>query len=165
MKEKTTNQKTLKIELIFALLAVLISLSTLFVYIYQSNLMKTQQKMSVWPHLTYGPSWGDDYLHINLTNKGIGPAIIKKVKIELNGQQLKGIQEIMSNLPDSINTKFSYSSIWVGQVIMAEESIQLFQTNNPKTIKYVLDLIKTRKIVIEICYCSVYNDCWTSYGL
>jgi len=168
MEENQSNifsSKKLKTELLIALIAVLISFSTLFVYLYQSSLMKTQQKMSVWPHITFGPSWSEDHLVINLINKGVGPAIIKKFTIMVNDNQINGIHEIMNFLPDSLQTDFQYSSIWSGQVVMAAENITLFQVNNPKTIKHLLQLMHEEKISIEICYCSIYNDCWTSKGI
>ena len=162
-KDKTINK--LKPELLLAVLAVLISFSTLFVYLYQSSLMRTQQKMSVWPHITFAPSWSSDYLSLNLTNKGIGPAIIKNVKIEVNENQVDGVQEIMKYVPDSLKSEFTYSSLWRGQVIMAGESIQFFENNDPGTIKYLLELFENGKTKIEICYCSVYDDCWVSSGI
>jgi hypothetical protein len=162
---KFKYSKNIKPELIIALMAVFISFSTLFVYLYQSSLMKTQQKMSVWPHITFGPSWGNDYLTINIINKGVGPAIIKKVSIEINDKQVDGIHKLMNFVPDSIQSDFNYSSKWPGQAIMAGETIQLFQTNSPKTIIYLLKLVEENKIKMEICFCSIYNDCWTSTGI
>lgn len=159
------SYKKLNAEVLLALIAVLISFSTLFVYLYQSSLMKTQQKMSVWPHLTFGPSRSEDQLVINLINKGVGPAIIKKFTIKFNDNQINGIHEIMNFIPDTLQSEFQYSSIRSGQVLMAAESINLFQVNNPKTIKYLLQLTQEGKIYIEICYCSIYNDCWTSKGV
>ena len=168
MEDNQSNSKysiKLKPELLIALMAVLISFSTLFVYLYQSSLMKTQQKMSVWPHITFGPSWGNDHLTINIINKGVGPAIIKQVSIEINNYQIDGIHELMSFVPDSLQSDFNYSSIWPGQVIMSGENIQLFQNKNSETIKYLLGLMEGEKIKIEICYCSIYDDCWTSTGI
>lgn len=162
-KNKYLNK--LKPELLIALMAVLISFSTLFVYLYQSSIMKTQQKMSVWPHITFGPSWSNDQLTINIINKGVGPAIIKKVYIEINNNVIDGIHELMNFVPDSLRSDYNYSSIWPGQVIMSGENIQLFQNKNPATIKYLLELMEGEKIKIEICYCSIYNDCWTSTGI
>jgi hypothetical protein len=168
MEENATVNKfpkKVKPELLIALLAVFISFLTLFVYLYQSTIMKTQQKMSVWPHVTFGPSWGSDYFTINLINKGVGPAIIKNVSVEINNSQIDGIHEIMKFVPDSLQSEYNYSSLFVGQVIMAGEKIQLFQSRNTGTIRYLLKLMESEKIKIEVCYCSVYNDCWTSTGI
>lgn len=155
----------LKPEMLMAIFAIIISMSTLFVYIYQSNLMKQQQKMSVWPYLSYGPSWGDDYLVISLINKGIGPAIIKEVKVELDGNPLNGFHSIMTTLPDTIKTTYTYSSLWNGQVIMAGEKVDILTVRDPRVVSYLLDLVNGNRIVFEVCYASVYGETWRSYGL
>lgn len=159
------NSKKIKPELILALTAVLISFSTLFVYLYQSKLMATQQKMAVWPHITFGPSWGNDYLTINMMNKGVGPALIGKVDIKMNNESIAGIHEIMKAIPDSLQSPFNYSSLTAGEVVMSGEKIQLFHISHPETIAYFLALMEAGKINIEVCYCSIYNDCWTSNGI
>lgn len=155
----------IKWEMLLAIMAVLISVLTLVVYIYQSNLMKQQQKMSVWPYLSFGPSWGEDYLKLSLINKGIGPAIIKDFQFTMNGSELSGVQEIMTSLPDSLQTAFTYSSVWKGQVIMAGETISLLTINDPKTIQHLLELFKTQDFLLEICYSSVYGDTWVASGM
>ncbi len=155
----------IKWEMLMAIMAVLISVLTLVVYIYQSNLMKQQQKMSVWPYLSFGPSWGEDYLKLSLINKGIGPAIVKDFQFVMNGSELKGVQEIMTSLPDSLQTAFTYSSVWKGQVIMAGETISLLTINDPKSIQHLLELMKTRDFRLQICYSSVYGDTWVTNGM
>lgn len=168
MDEKPSKSeflKKVKPELLMAFLAVLISFLTLFVYLYQSSLMKTQQMMSVWPHVTFGPTWSSDYLALNLINKGVGPALVKGVKVKINEQEVEGIQNLMDYVPDSLQSEFNYSSLFPGQVIMVGENIQLFQTSSPKTIGYFLQLLREGKIRIEVCYCSIYEDCWVSSGI
>ncbi|GMQ29751.1 hypothetical protein [Algoriphagus confluentis] len=162
---KASFLKKIKPELLMAFLAVLISFLTLFVYLYQSSLMKTQQMMSVWPHVTFGPTWDSDYLALNLINKGVGPALVKQMHVEINNQKIEGIQNLMDYVPDSLRSEFNYSSLFPGQVIMVGENIQLFQTSNPKTIGYFLKLLRDGKIRIEVCYCSIYQDCWVSSGI
>ena len=168
MDEHASTASTIrrvKPELLVALVAVLISFVTLFVYVYQSSLMATQQKMSVWPHLTFGPSWGQQYLQLNLINKGVGPAIIKEVEVRFGQKQLQGIHEVMAQLPDTLQSEYSYSSLWPGQVLMAGETIRLFELDDPATITYLLGLIQEKQIEIVICYCSIYEDCWRSSGI
>jgi len=162
---KTEFGKKLTPEMFVAIFAVIISLSTLFVYIYQSNLMKQQQKMSVWPHLTIGPSVGVDYFILRMVNQGIGPAIIEKVIIEYDENQLEGIHQIMEIVPDSVQSPFNYSSIWEGQVVMAGEPVDIVSVNDPKTVAYLTKELGSGKFSLEICYSSVYGDTWVTNGL
>lgn len=164
-KNSIRSKLKIKPEMYIAFLAIIISMSTLVVYIYQSNLMKQQQKMSVWPYISFGPSWGEDYLIISLINKGIGPAIINDVKIEFDNNALHSIQEIVNFIPDSIRTDFMYSSIWPGQVIMAGESINVIKITEGKLARFLLKELMEGKFSLEVCYSSVYGDTWKSYGL
>ena len=67
--------KKLNTDKILGLSAMLISICTLIVFLYQTNLIKKQQYMSVYPYLTLGNngSFTADYEY-SLTNNGIGPA-------------------------------------------------------------------------------------------
>jgi len=166
MKPNTPQKKQLiKPEMLFATFAILISMSTLFVYIYQSNLMKQQQKMSVWPYLNYGPSWGQDYFIVDLINKGIGPAIIENVTITYDGKEIEGIESIMKLVPDSIRGSYSFSSLPPGLVIMAGEALTLLNVTEPRAVAYIMENILTDKLYMAVCYSSVYGDTWVSYGL
>jgi hypothetical protein len=156
---------SIKPEMLIAVIAVFISLSTLVVYIYQSSIMKDQQKMSVWPYLIFGPSWGEDYLQLSLSNKGIGPALVKQVEIYHGAKKLNGVQEIMNIVPDSLQAPFSYSSLWSGAVIMAGENMKLFETNESGAIQFLLKEINSGRLKMSICYESVYGDSWTSIGV
>lgn len=150
--------------MLIAIFAVLVSFSTLFVYIYQSNLMKQQQKMSVWPYISFETSWGYDYLTLGLTNKGIGPALITSVSIRDGETELDGIQALMDLVPDTLKAPFNFSSIYPGQVLMAGENLQTFHITEPRTVQFILDLIRENRISMEICYESVYGDSWLVNG-
>jgi len=162
---KPPKKQLIKPEMLIAAFAILISMSTLFVYIYQSNLMKQQQKMSVWPYLNYGPSWGQDYFTVNLINKGIGPAIIENVTITFDGKEIDTIEGIMKLVPDSIRGSYSFSSIPPGLVVMAGETLTLLDTREEKTVTYIMENILNEKLYMTICYSSVYGDSWISYGI
>lgn len=164
-QNKPPKKQLIKPEMLIAAFAILISMSTLFVYIYQSNLMKQQQKMSVWPYVNYGPSWGQDYFIVNLINKGIGPAIIENVTITFDGKEIEGIEGIIELVPDSIMGPYSFSSLPSGLVIMAGESLTLLNVNEPRMVAYLMDNILNDKFHMEVCYSSVYGDSWVSYGL
>ena len=45
------SKKRLSSEMLIGLTAMIISLSTLIVFVYQTNLIRKQQYMSVYPHL------------------------------------------------------------------------------------------------------------------
>src|SRR5690606_17168272 len=77
---------TIKTQVAVAFAAIFVSTATLFVYIYQARIMQTQQQVAVWPYVEWLPSWGDHGLYLEVSNKGIGPALVKKVTIKLDGK-------------------------------------------------------------------------------
>lgn len=77
------RKKLISNELLIGIAAMIISLSTLFVFIYQTNLIRKQQYMSVYPHLSFihMTPGSLDYRFI-LRNQGIGPAFISAINIK-----------------------------------------------------------------------------------
>jgi hypothetical protein len=73
------------LEFIVAATAFCVSVGTLGIYVYQAKVMKEQQHVSVWPYMDWNTSNVDDY-RIEARNKGIGPAIIRKVDMRVGGK-------------------------------------------------------------------------------
>ena len=71
-------------ERILSLSAMSISIMTLVIFIYQTNLMSKQNDLSILPYLqvsTSNNSEGNSYL-LSVQNHGVGPAIIESVKLQ-----------------------------------------------------------------------------------
>lgn len=64
---------------IISLTAMLVGVGSLFVIIYQTNLIRTQQYASVMPYLSMGSAYNYGQIEIQITNNGLGPAFIKDV--------------------------------------------------------------------------------------
>lgn len=157
-----------------------ISLLTLIVFIYQTNLIRQQQFMSVYPHLMMG-NFGSNsvaYQYV-LSNEGIGPAIITNISI-------KDKDHIYSDLTTYVNSQLTESdSVWyyntdlnVGQLIPAGTQITLFglqnveQTNKlnlpANTIKAAIkmrEVLNKEDLLISIEYKSIYEEKWSINNL
>ncbi len=155
--------KKIKIGILLSVLAILISSSTLLVYLYQANLMQKQIKMSVWPFISVGPSWGPDRYEISITNKGIGPAIIEDVKFFWGDQLFFAIQDLIAFAPNDMKAAYTYASVYPGMVIMAGEDLSIFSTRN-EDLSQFLQNDESGGFSILICYSSVYGDFWVSDG-
>ena len=166
------KKKTWSSDRIIGLSAILISIMTLFVLMYQTNLMREQQRLSVLPYLgvsnfnTGGPNF-----KIILTNNGIGPAFIESIKIIYNGKTYK--QDISSFLykhipeTDSINNLY-HSNIFEGLMIPAGETIPMLEINNSeddamKLLK-LLTKLYDKDLDFEIVYRSIYKERWRITG-
>lgn len=156
---------------LLSILAVIVSLSALGVSVYetsilskQSELMREQQKASVWPYLEMN---GDYYfgektkVNFSFENKGVGPAKIESFEILINGEKLSGYDEINSYIkkliPNADQTNVSLRTI--NGVLAANESVQVFDLESDGS-KEVYQIIRDLNFQYKICYCSIYDDCW-----
>jgi hypothetical protein len=155
--------KNVKFELVVALAAIFVSTATMFVYIYQTRIMQKQQHVAVWPYVEFLPSFGPHGFYIEITNKGIGPALVKNVAIKLNGKKVSDLSEMFQILTDSAFTEYGYSTVR-GRVIAPSEVIRAFEISDLQYAEAIRKKMTEQKFEYEICYCSVFNDCWTSKG-
>ncbi|MEP7044278.1 MAG: hypothetical protein ABI843_14535 [Dokdonella sp.] len=148
------------------LLALCVSLLALVIGAYQTHLMQGQARASVWPYLTIGTTYTNDAdtdgFILQIDNFGIGPAKVGSVKLALDGKPLRSWEEVLDVLGvESVN--YSTSSL-SGDVIPPnlnrETTIGAIRVNEREAAKVFNDA-KSR-FSLEICYCSVYDECWIS---
>ena len=155
------------------ILALTISLFTLFMYVRQTNILVQQTKASSWPYLVLGKSlyqstsYSDsslvniDTLEIYVTNKGTGPAIIERAIVKINDEEIKVWYDLYKvvSVPDSIEITHVIRPIYQ-EVIMPGEKILLINWNgNPEMASYINS--KIQNLEIAICYQSIHGDYWT----
>jgi hypothetical protein len=153
-------------EWVVAFSAVLVSILTLFVYMYQARIMMEQQHASVWPYLewTITNSAGTE-LYLSVSNKGTGPAIVKNTELKLDGKIISArdlVKTLMGDRADSLWVFYSQVDL---RVLAPGDEIRLFQVKTDNGVRLPKQPSVSKRILYTICYCSVYKDCWTSYGL
>jgi len=164
-KEKIGSDKLL------SLMAFVISLCTLYVFFYQTSLMKKQQYASVLPYLEISNTQVDGDYGFIIQNNGIGPAFINEINI-LYKDSIYRDKDLINFYKDVIVKQdtvlnlynVSHATIRKG-MIMPEKEIKymLRLSNNVKNFKkkqsqlrhWLNDVIK-----IEIKYSSVYDEQW-----
>ena len=101
--------------------AVVINIITVSVYMYQAYIMQEQQHASAWPYVEWLPSFNEETYFIEITNNGIGPAIIKNMNIQLDRKtsgkpRLTLCATSLNNLFSSFNLNRAKPGIATGQV-------------------------------------------------
>ena len=148
-------------------IATFIALLALCVAGYTAYMQRQQVRAAVWPILEFESSNGP--IRFTLTNKGVGPAIIKHVILEVDEQPVKNWAEALEKIlgPGYHPGEESDMS---GRVFAAGESVNVFtphdeaqnpipfDKSNPLWAK--LDAGRGR-VTVEICYCSTLGECWT----
>lgn len=164
-------------EKILGLSALFVSLCTLFVFIYQTNLIRKQQYMSVYPHLnlTNYHSESLNYKYV-LINQGVGPAFIKSIHVkELNGKPYDSLLDyIEDKLEERDSIWFHYSDLYEGQLIPANKEIILFglsdrgytkaqnlPLNTIAGAKKLRQILNSDSLEIKITYESIYSESWS----
>ncbi|MAQ00946.1 MAG: hypothetical protein CL586_02280 [Alteromonadaceae bacterium] len=147
-------------EMIIAFSALITSLAAVVVSIYSAYIDRSYAKASVWPSLLVARSWGQDRYEYIVLNQGNGPAIVHYAKLTVDGQIVNHWQQAFEQLLPDQPHSYLQSHIGTG-VIRPGQQIQAMKTNDPETVKTLLNA----SISAEICYCSIYDDCWLSAGV
>lgn len=145
--------------------AILLSLCTLVVFFYQTNLIRKQQYMSVYPYLDIGHSGlhTKDYA-FSIENKGIGPAIIETVRVGSN-KDLKTQDFVSYLLTEKDKNEFldiEYSNLYGGKLISQKEIITIIKSNDTllSTSNRLYALLKSDSMDYEVVYSSIYGERW-----
>ncbi len=173
---------TFNADRIIGLSAMLISLMTLFIFLYQTNLLREQSRLSVRPRLTFNKninklvtlnvsdSTNSTLINITLSlrNDGLGPAII-----ELNKVVDKNSQYDILTFFDTVYPKLKEYGVFtqlteleLGEAIPASETIDIFSyqydVTNENKINDYLNISESYVLPFDILieYSSLYEEKW-----
>lgn len=154
---------------ILSVCAILIGVMTLIVYYVQTRLIIDQQHAGVWPCIEItGTNFGDgtgikEDFKVNITNKGIGPALIKKVEIKYRGKVYKEFPVVFELATESNN--YINSSL-EGRTMASNETVNPIQISLSKEgHKFAQLFYNHDSIQTKIYYKSVYGKCFVSTGV
>jgi hypothetical protein len=153
-------------EWVIALSAVLVSLATMGVYIYQARIMQSQQLASVWPYIEWTTTFSHaDGVYLSVINKGVGPARVNKTKLLLDGKEITDVREMLRILTSGKSDSLSiFGSVVDDRVLASGEEVRLFHmTGKDIDINGLIKVFK--RVDYFVCYCSIYDECWTSQGV
>ena len=149
-------------------IATFIALLAVSVAGYTAYMQRQQVRAAVWPILEFDSSNGPT-VHFTVSNKGVGPAIIKHVIMKVDGQPVRNWREALDKLLGPGKHRYSESDI-SGHVFAANESMDVFTPRDPdgnpiafdKSNPFWIEMDKNRaRLTTEICYCSTLGECWT----
>jgi len=162
---------------IIGLSAMLISLLTLIIFIYQTNLMRTQSRLSVTPRIDFSTNNNNVdstyFFSIKVENKGLGPAIIESVKIvHLDKEYPMNYQNFIDKaFPDF----YKYGEIvqnWnisMGTTLSPREEVKLatftVHLNKLEDLMKYLGVEDGDKMPydIKVIYSSIYGEKWYTH--
>jgi hypothetical protein len=164
-------KKGLRFETVGSIVAMIVGACALYITWDQARVMRAQQHAAVWPILTIDRATDtidDRFLtNFNISNAGVGPAILKSAELKTGETQLASWAEYREKLPETMRETSSVSHTSInGRVLAAADGFQPYglswvrddiTRDDFKAVQFALS-----DIVLEICYCSVFDRCWTT---
>lgn len=126
---------------------ILISISALFVSIWQINISQNHNKLSVKPYLDYHLTQIDSVLSVNISNSGFGPAIIKKITFIHKEKKYNSLEKLLQDLDEIKNRRGSYQ-FSKNSIIPAEKTKLLVQLRGEHL----------RNVQVKIEYETIYEE-------
>jgi len=147
-----------------AALALALSVTAILVSLAEVSTVRSHSKATIWPHLSVDMIYGQDGTSIKLANKGVGPALVKDIVMELDGEIITNLDTAIA---DSLGPEmaFSYETYRrndvSNSVIASGEKIDLFAVPNAEAPNKLMEMWDS-KLDVRLCYCSIQEDCWTT---
>lgn len=157
---------------LYNVITLLIALIALVFSLWQGFEIKKQNRLSLKPMLTFLKYESFEKYEIILSNKGLGPAIIKSFRIYHNKKEYKNWNEVerspdykYGGIPYEV-TSFLPIEEYDNVVVSANESISLLklvnQSKDSLNLEKIINLLIN--IAIEIKYTSIHGDEYCSYS-
>jgi hypothetical protein len=142
---------------------MVIALCSLILSVYGAYLARRHDRLSVRPLFVLSYSWNETGNGWRGANIGLGPARIRGFKVLVDGVSQKP-DNVFANVikrafdlgPDSTNMHFS--NLYAGLSIPVGQDVVLaWLPPGPSADKVLAGF---RRIKFEVCYCSIYDECW-----
>jgi len=148
-------------------IATFIALLAVCVAGYTAYMQRQQVRAAVWPIVEFDSSNGPD-IHFTLSNKGVGPAIIRHVILKVDDQPVKNWNAVLDKFIGPGKHRYSESDM-SGHVLAPNESMTVFTPHDPdgnpltdRSNPLSVEMNKGRgRVSVEICYSSTLGECWT----
>ena len=149
------------------IIATLVGVCALLVSAYTAYIQKQQVRAQVLPILEYSTS-NEPFIRFSIANKGVGPALIRHVTVEVDGKVVTRWRDVLLALAGPGKFGF-WQSTFAGRTVSPGESIDVLVPWGKGGPLKLADhdplyekLNETRsKVSVAICYCSTLGDCWT----
>ncbi len=139
--------------------AIFVSFCALAVSVYQSIILRNEQYAAVWPYIEPSVQYSNQSFQFFIQNKGTGPAIIKDVRLLLDGEETATYQEFIEKLLRVQNFRSISISTAEKSVLSANERLQMLSAELPDSLA-IPRIDFSSRASVQVCYCSIFGDCW-----
>ncbi len=142
-----------------AVVAALIGFLALLVSGYTAYVQRQQVRAQVWPYLLTANY--DTESSVKLLNKGVGPAIVRSMRVWADGKPQSSWRAVAGALGVEKTAALRTSTI-SDNVVSGGEVVPMLVFSDNEVYRH-FRTESARRVDLEICYCSTLGDCWI-YG-
>jgi len=164
-----------KLDLIVPVAALFVSLVSILIAWYsasvEAQMARQNERMvqaSSLPHLsqainTTSRSSGLNHVVFSVVNEGVGPAEIRSASLSVRGTQVRNAAEFLHQygIPGGHLTIAALTNV----MLRPGQDLTYFDLEADPAIATkvdrMMDDIQNRRIAVHLCYCSVFDECWT----
>jgi hypothetical protein len=157
------------VDLLLGICAVSISFISLFLAIHNGHAMERLVQANSWPvvQITYATlnQDGTPHIHLDIANKGVGPARIESLEATYNGESVSD-PRAMLNAMLKRTTVPMHPRIQIANVthsVLAARELISFVDFKPEAFSaedYEAMRAGMEKLNFLTCYCSAFDECW-----
>jgi hypothetical protein len=169
MSDSNGQKRRIQPEMLVGISAVFIGVCALGVSLYETSLMREQQRAAVIPMLELMRSYnlgrsGSDgskaRLYLQAQNVGIGPAKVLDFRVTVDGTPKRSWNAAMrALLGREAPVAYGQSTI-NGRTIPPERTVTMFDLNDTELAPELID--EFNRLDFTACFCSVFDECWKS---
>jgi len=171
-----------KVDFLVAICALITSMASIWLSVTQSDDMQRLVQAQSWPFLGFSTSntetntvtgKPEPVISMTIENLGVGPAKIQSLEIFYKGKNVKTSRELLRACCTDATGKIQedawkqtpiLTSSVVGRVLRAGQTVPFLYWSRPETDNAIWEKLNMARFEVEkkICYCSVFDECWTS---
>jgi hypothetical protein len=157
------------LDLVLGISAVTISFISLFLAVHNGHAMERLVQANSWPSVqvifsTLNPE-GTPHIHLDIANKGVGPARIESLEVTYGGNPVNDARAMLNAMLGR-TTAAPHPRIQTATIthsVMAAREMQTFVEFKPEEFSvedYNAMRMGVQKLNFRTCYCSVFDECW-----
>jgi hypothetical protein len=147
---------------ILAICAIISAFAAVAIAVYETRITRTHQKASVWPSLLQYNTAMDGIYTREVENRGLGPALVRTFQVSVDGAPVASWNQAIEALTGEIPGNFIYGGLGEGHILLPGRPYRLLILDWELLGQHVHREVNRGRLTTEICYCSLYDDCWVA---
>ena len=150
---------------VLSVVGVFIAVLALYAALTESQAVRQQTAAAVWPFVQLSV---EDYdtgdragFMLSVTNSGVGPALVRSVRVVLDGQAMRDWEQVVTQLGGELNEQVGRSTL-SDRVLSPGVRRDLITVTDQNLARQFQTMIANPENSISYCYCSIFDECWVA---